>query len=486
MGGACSNLAQLGNPCELGPCITSAVMPPKTTASASVQAILKLAKNTHFNGKPVSSVFLKLFINPEGFTKEMYKFVIKQYSISKKAQVYEYERFKSALDAMAYELMIYGSLIQPIVAQRLCPFFTTVYSTGFQCTFEDVAALVGEGNQSQLMLAVGQTLVREPQLGVTLKHSSVDLRRFRFCAIVSQLSERTTLRTFLEKSIVTEKASLTTWFKVMFQVAYALYVLQLAGVAHNDLHSGNVLVNTLPSPITYVLCAGLQDPVYYTFKTNITVQVFDFDRSSFTPYRNAFITQAAINFYSSRHQVVETQDFYRLIYSLMYSFYKTPKALNQAILPLLDMVYKDEDLKARTRQLTDNTNFLTYKGKELPAEFFTGLQPMRSVLAELAEKARIAVTKTRPEPVDNEEFYLVDASFFKNGVVKTATVRDALDQAAFTGRNKEEVESVTTTTAVEKEAKGGVVVEPERLRNAEVELTQDEYDLHQLLYFTVK
>jgi hypothetical protein len=355
------------------------------------------------------------------------------------------------------------------MAQHICPFFTTVFSTGYNCTLKDIEGLVGQVNKEALQLAVPQSFVKNPKELIVPKVSNVNLQSLKFCVIASQVGGRMTLKEFLTIKVVSEQESLEKWFEIMFQVAFGLYVLQLAGVAHNDLHSGNVLVEKLDAPVTYCLCIGIDSPVYYTFQTQYTVQVYDFDRSSFTAYQNMMVNERAINLYSARIRVVETQDLFRLVFGLLYSLF-----LNSNILPyvlkILDIVYKEDDIKNKTIELVQNTSFLSLNGEELPAEFFTKLQPMRSVLDELAEKGQVQKASIRPKSVPNEQFFMVDSSFFQNGVVKVATVYNAIEQKQLETRP---IESVDTVTA-------------EQLRNIEVELTQDEYDMNQLLYRSIK
>jgi len=72
---------------------------------------------------------------------------------------------------------------------------------------------------------------------------------------------------------------------LVFQAFCACYALNRIGVAHNDIHPGNVLVEIDPPEetrtVTYRICGDDDDDegLDVSFKTRFTVKVFDFDRS---------------------------------------------------------------------------------------------------------------------------------------------------------------------------------------------------------------
>lgn len=472
MGGACSNLAQLDNPCQIGPCVQNGQLLPKKSASVSVQVILTMQPSTHFNGQPVQLVFLKFFINPVTLTKDMYEYIVNQYQVEKKEDYRTHSSVIKYLKALRYELTIYGALIQPILSQHICPFFTRVYSTGYNCTYDNLKGMLQGMNEpdAELHMAVAKSLLRKSDANLTPKQQQqVDMSPLRFCIIASQAGGSMELRRLFKK-VANNEVPVVKWFEAMFQVAYGLYVLELAGVAHNDLHTGNVLIETSETPINYCLCIGIEYPAYFTFSTQYTAQIFDFDRANFTGYNNAFIDQDIVNMYSSRRAVKPTQDFFRLLWSFIYYTVGSYQGdtlndiNNELLFPILDIVYKDdEEIKADMWALASNSHFLTYNKQELPNQFFAKLQKLPVIIRQLAVLGNVQMSTTRPAMQVNEQFYRVDASFFQNGVVKTATVQSALPLRAAPV-------SITTPKAT-----------PEQLRNLQVEVTQDAYDLQQLL-----
>lgn len=63
--------------------------------------------------------------------------------------------------------------------------------------------------------------------------------------------------------------------QIIFQVLYTLHQLNLLGIRHNDIHSGNVMIETMKEP-TYYRVGGK------TFKTQgVRAKIYDYDHSTF-------------------------------------------------------------------------------------------------------------------------------------------------------------------------------------------------------------
>jgi len=73
---------------------------------------------------------------------------------------------------------------------------------------------------------------------------------------------------------------------VILQVAYTLHVFGKIGFVHNDLHTGNILIETLTEPTDFVYI--LDDQHVVTLKTKYMARIFDFDRSYIIPSSTFF------------------------------------------------------------------------------------------------------------------------------------------------------------------------------------------------------
>lgn len=473
MGGECSNLALLSNPCELGRCVESATIKSRSSGSSSMQFFLKLQPRSHFNGEPVSQVFAKVFINPSTFDEKKYN----QFKQSQKFQqnVQDFSKIQLSLNALKFEMSIYGGIIEPIVTQRVCPFFTTVYSVGYNCSFQDLKHLLRATTAVQIQMletALASTLIT---IKVHLKQGMQFSSDVKYCVILSKQSGDQTLRRILKENY---RRPLTpeikkNWFKLLFQVAVGVYVLQLAGVAHNDLHGNNILCPLSEKAQAMCIAIGMNPTTYYQYSTHYIPNIYDFDRASFvnhpSPYKDTL--EAKGTSYTST--VRESQDFLRLVVHLFYDFFKGHKkkkpeykatAIKFYLMPLLRILARNEEVAAQIRSVASNSPFLIYNNNSLPAELFAQLTPMREVIHELAKLAEIQVSTSRPEPQPEEQLYFVDPSFFKDSQVQTAAVQDA----------------VLPVFSKDKGVKGDVP--PSKMRNVEAELTMQLYDLEQMAF----
>ena len=78
-------------------------------------------------------------------------------------------------------------------------------------------------------------------------------------------------------------ASADLLWDLAFQLFYTLETFNRYGLAHSDLHLGNVFIEELPAPVTleYVLPATtLTGPHSVTIRTRFMTRIFDFDRSA--------------------------------------------------------------------------------------------------------------------------------------------------------------------------------------------------------------
>lgn len=64
--------------------------------------------------------------------------------------------------------------------------------------------------------------------------------------------------------------------QIFFLICTALYAFSLSGCVHNDLHSGNIYVETLNQQEQSIFCINNK---YYSIKSQYKVYIYDFDRS---------------------------------------------------------------------------------------------------------------------------------------------------------------------------------------------------------------
>ena len=64
---------------------------------------------------------------------------------------------------------------------------------------------------------------------------------------------------------------------VIFQTLYTLYNFALIGLLHNDLHLGNIMIDILDKPATFIYFTD--ENTYYSIETKYMAKIFDFDFS---------------------------------------------------------------------------------------------------------------------------------------------------------------------------------------------------------------
>lgn len=78
------------------------------------------------------------------------------------------------------------------------------------------------------------------------------------------------------KGLLATPISIRDWKRILFQVIYTLHVFELYGIQHNDLHLGNVYIETNTSTFNiYVTNLNTQ----YLMETRYFVKIYDFDNA---------------------------------------------------------------------------------------------------------------------------------------------------------------------------------------------------------------
>lgn len=117
-----------------------------------------------------------------------------------------------------------------------------------------------------------------------------------------------------------EKTFHTYLISVLFQACTACYSLYINGIAHNDLHSGNVLVRKIPYTLLKynVIETG---KTYFVF-SHFFAKIFDWDRSfSINVGKNNILNSPVLFKANQTNDLIEQRDFIKLLCYLYKSFY---------------------------------------------------------------------------------------------------------------------------------------------------------------------
>lgn len=478
MGSACSNLSLLSNPCEISKCATALQLLPKSTASPSAQCIITLQPGTHFNGKPVEQVFVKFFVSPFDVSSTFFATKFNQIFTGDAPQLDKSLRqLKLNLDFLYYEMVLQGSVISPIVTQNICPFFPVSYSNGYNCGYVDLFSLMKTPVEKlQLPTFIINTFLQYLSNKSVKKGEVVTelLSNIRYCMSASEVISGVDIGQWIELSgVLTDKKKWVDFWVIVFQVALACYVMELAGVSHNDLHKGNVMIVTHDSPIRYCFFVPQLNPPYIRFQSRYQVKVFDFDRSNFSQFENKAVKHYSN--YSYTTSPVKGKDFLNLFLSLGYFLRKSSDASN-LLSTFCKQLTPDKLFDQLLMQMSKVSPYLQLNNKALSKTWFNKLYSGTAILSNFVRLGKLSQTGEKPTEV--EVVHVIDPEFFENSRVITTQVYHTLQQL--------QVQNVTSEYSLERiqeetsALEADIKSEEKHIRLLEVELEQQRYDLDQL------
>ena len=140
-----------------------------------------------------------------------------------------------------------------------------------------------------------------------------------------------------------DSTSIDNFNILLFQLIVAFRAMNLAKLAHNDLHTGNILVETKEEKCC-ILTTDMKNDKVYAIKSPFRIRVYDFDRSYIQGYENPVIYQ--FDDYSAGNQFLHKRDLAKLISYFFVRFkqtnvrsilsYKQPKFLQNVADVLID------------------------------------------------------------------------------------------------------------------------------------------------------
>lgn len=131
--------------------------------------------------------------------------------------------------------------------------------------------------------------------------------------------------------------------KVIFQIATALYTLEIAGVAHNDLHANNAFVKYVAKHSInriYNIEDTKGEMKRYEVLSKYSALIYDFDRSYIKGKNNPILEDDNFADYNQVNELVKTRDFLK-IFRFYYEFLYKNVNNNAAILQLSGIQIKN-------------------------------------------------------------------------------------------------------------------------------------------------
>jgi len=267
----------MANLCLMEKCIMHIQGMAKNSVSPCDIWICTLKPNTTFRGILVKRVCMKISVNVKSGGDYGQNFRLQSLSLM-------------------FELKVYDQVITPILDAGLCPNFLRSYLVSDHCEYKHLAATLAAGLPRDRAIAklnrslhyiLGQREKNDvrPPIDSPLKPGDLwprPPRGIRFNVLSTEFTNVISYRQWLKMPAVgDETRSLHSTLEksvVLIQILVALYVMSKSRLMHNDLHPGNILIQTLNQEETWTYEINGQRVT--TISPRYKAMIFDFDRAT--------------------------------------------------------------------------------------------------------------------------------------------------------------------------------------------------------------
>ena len=259
--------------------------------------LLTFIDNTTYEGAPIGQAFLKYWVSTKSAS-------------TLKTRALDYERWT------------YKHVIRKIVDSNICPNFVRYLTSAKNCTYNNIREIAEKSGTDP---EIDEKLTRKillKLLGIQrLEDNRQDLtdhvKTLGFTLLITEFRTSDSFHALMYRLSPTSIIPQRIW-TLMFQVCAACYAMTLAGVAHNDLHSNNILCEKIKKPqiVTYII-----EDQTYTFSITEVARVFDFDRSYVKRLQpNMLLEGELCESFGSCNTIVPTRDFVNFV-GYVYRYY---------------------------------------------------------------------------------------------------------------------------------------------------------------------
>lgn len=365
------NLENITDVNEIVRCVNILEGVPANSASPTDIYIIQFNNDTKYNGEPLEFGFQKLFISKirEDIFDENSKFLdlpdlVMKDSYTKDGKSFPFQKISFlSSQIIKYEYYIYKLKIAPLIFSNISPHFIKflggLTETNYSNIIDYLSDSTGMYDKTRTSLNFKRNFLcminnfekrksiddddqkiplYNEDLDTTLLYEIVKQERFRNEFFNPEnyqygfiLNEAISKPSTGQPRVIGESITMNGWFdqefdeneamNIIFQVLQACYCLFLSGVAHNDLHTGNVYIKKIPkSVIRYII-----NKREYLIETENMVMIYDFDRSYVNGIINPLITDKILESYNQTNELREGKDFIKNIKYLISKYKKIGK-----------------------------------------------------------------------------------------------------------------------------------------------------------------
>ena len=329
-----ANMVSVSNLLSIINCVKKLRGQPSNSASPTDIYILDMNSNFLYEGEHVKTIYMKIFIS------------------GMDSNTTTIRPSNSNLDnQMSYEYMVYLSKIKDIVKLNICPYFVKVLGGNLKVRLFDLATLLYNrlpGNQTNIeifnrffrnMNYVYTYTKDRPSIENPV--SPTDLfpdEKLQNSLINADygffMTEGTQNTITLEQYINYNLDQPIDYFNIiLFQLIVACRAMNLAKLAHNDLHHANILVEEVKGldKCCFLTNDGKNNKIY-AITTPFRIRIYDFDRGFINgdhPYDNPIA--GSLNRYSMSNNLVQKRDLAKCLsyFFINSKFYRLPGSVLQ-------------------------------------------------------------------------------------------------------------------------------------------------------------
>lgn len=381
------------------------------TGASPTDAWIIFLNNVKYNNKKINKVFAKIFINLDN--KKVYDYV-----------KYTDENLYYSLIGLDYEVEMYKT-ITPIVNYNICPNFVRFIGFGKMCQYDNLFKMLNVKQQKRFDRNIKNNMLtyhtKNYALGDTTDQNisnntvvDMNIKDIKFNIILTETFEN---YSSFHNLLVNNQLKKINISNILFQALVACYTLSLSKIVHNDLHSGNIIVKKLKSPVNIVYVIN-NEP--FIINTYYKVYMYDWDRA----YCQRLGDNNSIKFlykeFSQINTIIDNKD----ILKLMCHVYKHDKDIKY----LKCLTSKRKNME-KLLELYDNKrcNFRINGETPVDLSFFSNYNKPYDIITNFYQLIPyIDMSKVK---VDKKDFFIINETFFnKDGGINTKLMKNVFKE----------------------------------------------------------
>jgi hypothetical protein len=277
--------------------------------------------------------------------------------------------------------MLYLSKIKNFTAMRICPYFVKVLGGNLRVDYKDIetlltsvrmeekGALLGNVDKKRNLERNMNYIIYEAKerpsitdtstsLGPTSRLPEIFVKNYTKYGYF--MTEGTPNTQSLESLVATGTYTTDQLNIIIFQLIVACRTMNLARIAHNDLHIGNVMIET--RNLDHLI---ITDSHQFQLRSPVITHIYDFDRGYLEEYKNSILEDPFIRNASQSNNLLEKRDLVKVLFYIFMNMNPAVPAQDGVRRHIAEILINN--IPPGTDKLTLLGNFYTQRGGFLQA-----------------------------------------------------------------------------------------------------------------------